>query len=99
MLVRSPSSARFASNEVFDVCTSAPITFSTDWLPVPIVRKTQPSQSVFMERRSDSVKNLLLQSSADHLVIRVSWVFGPDKPGFVDSLLDRAIGQEEVVSH
>jgi len=43
-------------------------------------------------------EELLLQSSADHLAIRVSWVFGPDKPGFVDLLLDRAIGQEEVVA-
>jgi dTDP-4-dehydrorhamnose reductase len=41
-------------------------------------------------------EELLLQSSADHLVIRVSWVFGPDKPGFIDSLLDRAINQEAV---
>ena len=38
-----------------------------------------------------SVKNFCYESSADHLVIRVSWVFGPDKPGFVDLLLDRAI--------
>ncbi len=43
-------------------------------------------------------EELLLQSSADHLVIRVSWVFGPDKPSFIDLLLDRAIGQEEVAA-
>ena len=41
-------------------------------------------------------EELLLQSSADHLAIRVSWVFGPDKPGFIDLLLDRAINQEAV---
>jgi dTDP-4-dehydrorhamnose reductase len=43
-------------------------------------------------------EELLLQSSADHLVIRVSWVFGPDKPSFIDLLLDRAIGQEAVAA-
>jgi dTDP-4-dehydrorhamnose reductase len=41
-------------------------------------------------------EELLLQSSPDHLAIRVSWVFGPDKPGFIDLLLDRAINQEAV---
>jgi dTDP-4-dehydrorhamnose reductase len=43
-------------------------------------------------------EELLLQSNADHLVIRVSWVFGPDKPSFLDLLLDRAIGQAEVAA-
>jgi dTDP-4-dehydrorhamnose reductase len=43
-------------------------------------------------------EELLLQSSAGHLVVRVSWVFGPDKPSFIDLLLDRAISQEEVVA-
>jgi dTDP-4-dehydrorhamnose reductase len=41
-------------------------------------------------------EELLLQSSPDHLAIRVSWVFGPDKPGFIDLLLDRAMNQEAV---
>jgi dTDP-4-dehydrorhamnose reductase len=43
-------------------------------------------------------EELLLQSSADHLVIRVSWVFGPDKPSFLDLLLDRAISHPEVAA-
>jgi dTDP-4-dehydrorhamnose reductase len=43
-------------------------------------------------------EELLLQSRADHLGIRVSWVFGPDKPSFIDWLLDRAIDQESVAA-
>jgi dTDP-4-dehydrorhamnose reductase len=43
-------------------------------------------------------EELLLRACADHLAIRVSWVFGPDKPGFVDMLLDRAMNEESVVA-
>ena len=43
-------------------------------------------------------EELLLRTSADHLAIRVSWVFGPDKPGFIDMLLDRAMSEESVVA-
>lgn len=37
-----------------------------------------------------------LLASPRHLVARVSWVFGPDKPGFVDSILDRALAEDRV---
>jgi len=30
-------------------------------------------------------------SSAAHLAIRVSWVFGPDRPSFIDAILKRAL--------
>lgn len=33
---------------------------------------------------------LLLEADARHLAIRVSWVFGPDKPSFIDWALDQA---------
>lgn len=32
----------------------------------------------------------LLEASPEHLAIRVSWVFGPDRPSFVDQILKRA---------
>ncbi len=32
----------------------------------------------------------VLADSDQHLVVRVSWVFGPDKPSFVDMILNRA---------
>lgn len=36
----------------------------------------------------------LLESSAEHLAVRVSWVFGPDRPSFVDGVLKRALEHE-----
>ena len=39
-------------------------------------------------------EELLLQTDSDHLVIRVSWVFGPDKPSFVDWALEQALSRE-----
>lgn len=32
----------------------------------------------------------VLAASRDHLVARVSWVFGPDRPSFVDQVIERA---------
>jgi dTDP-4-dehydrorhamnose reductase len=36
----------------------------------------------------------LLEASAGHLVVRVSWVFGPDRPSFIDGILKRALEHE-----
>ena len=33
----------------------------------------------------------LLAASSDHLAVRVSWVFGPDRPSFIDGILKRAL--------
>lgn len=37
-----------------------------------------------------------LAVSPRHLAVRVSWVFGPDKPSFVDAIVDRALTQDRV---
>jgi dTDP-4-dehydrorhamnose reductase len=38
-----------------------------------------------------------LHAVADkHLVVRVSWVFGPDRPSFIDQILERALTHERV---
>ena len=31
-----------------------------------------------------------------HLAVRVSWVFGPDRPSFIDQILQRALDHERV---
>ena len=31
-----------------------------------------------------------------HLVIRVSWVFGPDRPSFIDAMIERAREEEQI---
>jgi dTDP-4-dehydrorhamnose reductase len=35
-------------------------------------------------------ENRVLEISSQHLVIRLSWVFGPDKPSFIDQIIQRA---------
>ena len=37
-----------------------------------------------------------LSGSPSHLAVRVSWVFGPDKPSFIDAIVDRALAQDKV---
>lgn len=41
-------------------------------------------------------ENLVLADSSRHLVVRVSWVFGPAKPSFVDMIVQRALENERV---
>ena len=36
--------------------------------------------------------------SERHLAVRVSWVFGPDRPSFVDQILQRALEQESAAA-
>jgi len=38
----------------------------------------------------------LLDVCADHLAARVSWVFGPDRPSFVDQILKRALETDQL---
>jgi dTDP-4-dehydrorhamnose reductase len=40
----------------------------------------------------------VLEANARALVIRVSWVFGPDRPSFVDAILKKARGEEQVAA-
>ena len=40
----------------------------------------------------------VLEANASSLVIRVSWVFGPDRPSFVDAILQKARSEEVVAA-
>ena len=40
----------------------------------------------------------VLAASPLHCVVRVSWVFGPDKPSFVDALVRRALSNSEAAA-
>ncbi|HEY5891881.1 MAG TPA: dTDP-4-dehydrorhamnose reductase [Chthoniobacterales bacterium] len=40
----------------------------------------------------------LLDVSPDHLAARVSWVFGPHRPSFIDMMLKRAVTDEKVAA-
>ena len=40
----------------------------------------------------------VVSASPDHCVVRVSWVFGPDKPSFVDAIVRRALTSPEAAA-
>lgn len=37
-----------------------------------------------------------MAASPLHMVVRISWVFGPDKPSFIDMMVDRALANDHV---
>ena len=38
----------------------------------------------------------MLAAGNGHLVVRVSWVFGPDRPSFIDAMIKRAQQDEKI---
>lgn len=40
----------------------------------------------------------VLAASEYHVVVRVSWVFGPDRPSFIDQIIRRALNSTEVAA-
>jgi dTDP-4-dehydrorhamnose reductase len=51
--------------------------------------------SVYGESKRAGEK-YVLQTSDRHLVVRASWVFGPDRPSFVDAMIKRAREEEKI---
>src|SRR6266516_5979009 len=41
-------------------------------------------------------EQFVLQTTDRHLIVRVSWVFGPDRPSFIDAMIDRARENEQI---
>src|ERR1700693_835345 len=41
-------------------------------------------------------ERFVLQASDRHVVVRVSWVFGPDRPSFIDAMIKRAREDEKI---
>jgi dTDP-4-dehydrorhamnose reductase len=74
-----------STDYVFDGLASRPYTESDPAMPISVYGKAKRLG-----------EELLLRSDQDHLVIRVSWVFGPDKPSFLDWALDQALSRETV---
>jgi len=40
----------------------------------------------------------VLSSSSHHVVTRVSWVFGPDRPSFIDQIIQRALNSRDAAA-
>jgi len=85
----------FSTDYVFDGEKRAPYTEEDEANPI----------SIYGESKLAGEKNVLAaqnrpasaKATADrHLVVRVSWVFGPDRPSFIDGMLKRAQENEKV---
>jgi dTDP-4-dehydrorhamnose reductase len=69
----------FSTDYVFDGEKRAPYTEEDEAKPI----------SVYGESKLAGEKNVLATQNR-HLVVRVSWVFGPDRPSFVDGIIKGA---------
>jgi dTDP-4-dehydrorhamnose reductase len=75
----------FSTDYVFDGEKRAPYTEDDQANPV----------SVYGESKLAGEKCVRAAENG-HLVVRVSWVFGPDRPSFVDAMIKRAQQEEKV---
>jgi dTDP-4-dehydrorhamnose reductase len=77
------------------------IHFSTDYVfdgekRQPYVESDSPNPiSIYGESKRAGEK-LVLAVQDRHLVVRVSWVFGPDRPSFIDAMIKRAQESAEI---
>jgi dTDP-4-dehydrorhamnose reductase len=77
------------------------IHFSTDYVfdggkTTPYVEDDEAAPlSVYGESKREGEEKVLAVND-QHLVIRVSWVFGPDRPSFIDNIVKRAQQNEQV---
>ena len=75
----------FSTDYVFDGEKRAPYTEEDETNPI----------STYGESKLAGEKNVLASENG-HLVVRVSWVFGPDRPSFIDATIKRAQQDEKV---
>src|SRR6266496_1992758 len=76
---------QFSTDYVFDGEKRAPYTEEDEAKPI----------SIYGESKLAGEKNVLA-ADGGHLVVRVSWVFGPDRPSFIDGMIKRARENEKV---
>jgi len=84
----SEKGARFihiSTDYVFDGEKTSPYTEEDEARPLSFYGRTKRDGEV-----------AALAESERHLAVRVSWVFGPDKPSFVDAIVERALTQDRV---
>jgi len=75
----------FSTDYVFDGEKRAPYTEEDEANPI----------SIYGESKLAGEKNVLTAQNR-HLVVRVSWVFGHDRPSFIDGMIKRAQENEKV---
>ena len=77
--------------------------FSTDYVfdgskPHPYVEEDEARAISVYGQSKQAGEEAVLSISDNHLVVRVSWVFGPDRPSFVDQMIDRARQHDTVAA-
>jgi dTDP-4-dehydrorhamnose reductase len=75
----------FSTDYVFDGEKRAPYTENDQANPI----------SAYGESKLAGERNVVAAGD-EHLVVRVSWVFGPDRPSFVDAMIKRAQQDEKI---
>src|SRR6266513_515745 len=75
----------FSTDYVFDGEKRAPYNEEDEANPI----------SLYGESKLAGEKNVLAAQNR-HLVVRVSWVFGPDRPSFIDGMIKRAQENEKL---
>jgi dTDP-4-dehydrorhamnose reductase len=76
---KSAKLVHFSTDYVFDGRKMEPYVEEDKALPL----------SVYGESKLEGERRVL-EVSSQHLVVRLSWVFGPDKPSFIDQIIQRA---------
>lgn len=82
---RSARLIHFSTDYVFDGENRSPYTETDTPNPLGHYGQTKLAGEIAVRETSDN-----------HLVVRVSWIFGAEKPSFVDALLERASIQDRV---
>lgn len=75
----------FSTDYVFDGQKQTPYVEEDEAVPI----------SIYGESKREGEENVLNENER-HLVVRVSWVFGPERPSFVDNVIQRARENEAV---
>ncbi|MCU0752715.1 MAG: NAD(P)-dependent oxidoreductase [Akkermansiaceae bacterium] len=78
------------------------IHFSTDYVfegetTVPL-GEDMPARPVNAYGRSKLAGEMAVLAHPGNLVLRVSWIFGPEKPSFVDQIFDAALAREPLAA-
>src|SRR5881227_1463524 len=84
---KSAKLVHFSTDYVFDGKKTDPYVEEDKAVPL----------SVYGESKLDGERRAL-DVSSQHLVVRLSWVFGPDKPSFIDQIIGRAREQDAVAA-